>query len=220
MPSAASRRGSTGSGPSPIVDELVAALIAAGRDLVATGLTRASSGNLSALLPGGEAFVVTGRGSWLDRLTPADFAVVGLDDTVRSGPAVPSTEYRLHLRTYQARPDARSVIHAHPRMSVLVDALGQQIQPLTLDQIYYLPRIARIDFHPNGSWALADNAAAACADADAVVLAYHGSSCVGDTVEMALRRTIVMEDAASMTYHAILAGRPDLRFPPGVPLSE
>ncbi|GAA1698807.1 class II aldolase/adducin family protein [Fodinicola feengrottensis] len=202
------------------VDALVEELIEVGRDLVATGLTRASSGNLSARLAGSDTFVITGRGTWLNRLRPADFAVVRLDDTVVGGPAVPSTEYRLHLRTYQARPDANSVIHAHPRMSVLVDALGHEIKPLTLDQAYYLPRIGRIDFYPNGSWDLADHAAAACADCDAVVLGYHGSSCVGDTVEMAHRRTLILEDAATLTYHAVLAGRPDLRFPPGVKLTD
>jgi L-fuculose-phosphate aldolase len=203
-----------------IVDELVEHLIEVGRDLVASGLTRASSGNLSARLPGSDTFVVTGRGTWLNRLQPADFAQVRLDDTVVGGPAVPSTEYRLHLRSYQARPEVTCVIHAHPRMSVLVDALGHEIKPLTLDQAYYLPRISRIDFYPNGSWALADHAAAACADADAVVLGYHGSSCLGETIEMAHRRTLILEDAATLTYHAALAGRPDLCFPPGVPLSE
>ena len=40
---------------------------------------QASGGNLSVRLPGTDRFLVTGSGTWLDRLTPDDFAELTLD---------------------------------------------------------------------------------------------------------------------------------------------
>ena len=56
-------------------DDLLDSLAEVGRLAVGSGLALASGGNLSARLPGSSEFVVTGAGTWLDRLTPADFSV-------------------------------------------------------------------------------------------------------------------------------------------------
>ena len=48
---------------------LIDQLLDAGRHLVDGGLVQASGGNLSVRLPGTDHFLVTGSGTWLDRLT-------------------------------------------------------------------------------------------------------------------------------------------------------
>ena len=55
---------------------LTTELIEAGRHVVAHGLVQASGGNLSVRLPDTDQFLVTGSGTWLDRLTNDDFAVL------------------------------------------------------------------------------------------------------------------------------------------------
>ncbi|HYN30527.1 MAG TPA: class II aldolase/adducin family protein [Dermatophilaceae bacterium] len=191
---------------------LVAQLLDAGRVAVERGLVQASGGNLSARLPEGDAFLVTGTGTWLDRLRPEDLAVVGLDGDHRSGPR-PSVEWRLHARTYAVRPDVRAIVHLHPQHAVLVDMLGHRIRCTTLDHAYYLGSVARVPFLPSGSEELADAAAEAVRDHDAVVLAHHGCSALGDTVPMALRRALNLEEAAALTYRLVLAGDTTTDFP-------
>lgn len=193
-------------------DELTTQLVEAGRTCVERGLVLASGGNLSARLPGGDSFLVTGTGIWLDRLTPASFSELSLDGALASGPR-PSVEWRLHARTYALRPDVAAIVHAHPQHVLLVDLLGVPIRFTTLDHRYYVGSAARVPFLPAGSAALAEAAARAAAEHDAVVLAHHGCSALGDGVEMALRRALNLEEAARMTYRLLLAGNTSADFP-------
>jgi L-fuculose-phosphate aldolase len=174
----------------------------------------ASGGNLSARIPGRDAFVVTAAGTWLDRLSAADFAVVGLDGDVAAGSPSPSTEWRLHRRTYEARPDVNAIVHLHPQVAVVLDALGHQVRLLTLDHVTYLRRISRVPFLPTGSDALAHASAEASRDCDVVILANHGCSTLGDTVEMAYRRALNLEEAAQNTFRCLQLGDHDTTFPP------
>lgn len=184
-----------------------------GRDAVARGLVVASGGNLSARIPGGDAFVVTAAGTWLDRLLPADFSAIDLDGSVIGGNVTPSSEWKLHQRTYRARPDVNAVVHLHPQTAVVLDALGFEVRLLTLDHAHYLRRIARVPFFHNGSDELADASAEASRDCDVIILANHGCSTLGDTIAMAWRRALNLEEAAENTFRCLQLGDTDTRFP-------
>jgi L-fuculose-phosphate aldolase len=199
---------------------LIAELAAVGRDAVGRGLVVASGGNLSARVMDQDAFLVTAAGTWLDRLGPADFTLVSFDGAVIGGSPAPSSEWKLHWRTYQARPDVNAVVHLHPQTAVVLDALGYELRLLTLDHVMYVRSIARVPFFPNGSDELADASAEASRDCDAVILAHHGCSTLGDTVAMAYRRALNLEEAAQNTFRCIQAGDLATSFPedalPGV----
>ena len=68
---------------------------------------------------------------------------------------------------------------------------------LTLDHATYLRRVERVPYFPNGSDELADASAEASRECDVIVLAHHGCSTLGATVEMAWRRALNLEEAAS-----------------------
>ncbi len=174
----------------------------------------ASGGNLSARRPGGDEFVVTGAGTWLDRLRPEDFTAMGLDGSIRDGDPNPSSEWKLHQLTYQVRPDVSAIIHLHPQMSVLVDALGYQIRLITLDHAFYLRKIVSLPYAMSGSDELAEAAAEASRGCDAIILGYHGSSTLGDTVGMAYHRALSLEQAARLTFQCLQLGNDSLTFPP------
>jgi ribulose-5-phosphate 4-epimerase/fuculose-1-phosphate aldolase len=200
----------------------------AGRTVVAAGLVVGSGGNLSARVPGADACWVTGAGTWLDALRREDFARVGIGATgpapvttdapapgppVEPDPAggpVPSTELPLHLATYRARPDVGAIVHLHPQAAILLDAMDLPIRLITTDHAFYLRRIARTPFRRPGSRDLAELAAAAALDANCVLLAHHGCSVLADTVELAVKRALYLEEAARLTCQAIALsnGRP------------
>jgi ribulose-5-phosphate 4-epimerase/fuculose-1-phosphate aldolase len=194
--------------------DLADQLAAVGREAVGRGLVVASGGNLSARSPGHDAFVITGAGTWLDRLRTDDFSLVGLDGAVLGGNPRPSTEWRLHRRTYQVRADVNAVVHLHPQTAVVVDALGHAVRMLTLDHATYLRRIERVPYLPTGSDELADAAAEAARVSDAIILAHHGCSTLGDTVEMAWRRALNLEEAAVNTFRCLQLGDTTTTFPP------
>ena len=199
--------------PATTRDEAVRQLIEVGRLAVERGLVLASGGNLSARLPGEAEFVVTAAGTWLDRLTPADFSVLTLDGTVVGGAGHPSTEWKLHQRTYRARPDVHAVVHLHPQHAVLVDALGHRIRLFTLDHATYVGSVGTVPYFPNGSDELADAAAAQAREHDCMVLSHHGCSALGPDVGMAFRRALNLEEAATATYRALLLGDTTCAFP-------
>jgi L-fuculose-phosphate aldolase len=197
------------------LDELRALLAEVGAHAVRSGLVLASGGNLSARLPGSDRFVVTAAGTWLDRLGTGDFSTLACSDgAALGGAAIPSTEWKLHWRTYQARPDVNAIVHLHPQHAVLVDALGEEIRLLTLDHANYVRSVGRVPYHPNGSDALADAAATQARVHNAMVLAHHGCSALGEDVGMAYRRAMNLEEAAVATYRLLVLGNHTLRFPP------
>ncbi len=194
-------------------DTLIDELIDAGGHVVSRGLVQASGGNLSVRLPGTDRFLVTGSGTWLDRLVPGDLAELTLDGEHVGGADRPSIEWRLHQRTYAVRPDVTAIVHLHPQHVLLVDMLGAPIRFTTLDHQFYLGSAGRVPFLPSGSPEIADAAAEAARDHDAVVLAHHGCSTFGESMSMALRRALNLEEAATMTYRLLVAGDTTTSFP-------
>lgn len=156
---------------------------------------------------------MTSAGAWLDQLTRESFVSVAVDEAASppTEPAtdpVPTTELLLHLETYRVRPDVNAVVHLHPQTTVLLDAYDEPIRLITTDHAFYLRRIARTPFAPPGTREVAAGAAAAVADGtNCVVLAHHGCSVLGETVAMAHRRAVNLEEAARLTYRALLLGR-------------
>ncbi|HEV7706766.1 MAG TPA: class II aldolase/adducin family protein, partial [Asanoa sp.] len=132
-----------------------------GAEVVRAGLVVGSGGNLSARRPGDDACWVTGAGTWLDRLDRPSFVRVRISNG-SSGPGLaPSSEVALHLATYRARPDVTAIIHLHPQMALLLDALGERVRLLTTDHAFYVRRVATVPFFPPGTTELAEAAAAA-----------------------------------------------------------
>lgn len=188
-----------------------------GADCVRAGLVVGSGGNLSAREPNADTCWVTASGTWLDRLTRDDFVRVRIADgaPVDPGGPAPSSESALHVHTYRARPDANAVVHLHPQNVLLLDALGAHIRLLTTDHAFYVRAVARVGFYLPGSEALAAAAAeSAAGGVNCVILAHHGCSVLADTVTLANKRVRNLEEAARMTYRALLLGRADL---PGCP---
>jgi L-fuculose-phosphate aldolase len=196
------------------IEGLITELVHVGRSAVELGLTLASSGNLSARLPAEDRFIITTSGTWLDRLDANDFVEMTLQSDAADIKPQPSSEWKLHQRTYIERPDVNAVIHLHPQYTIILDALDIPIRLISMDHALYVRSIGRVDYLPSGSDELADSAGAVCRDHNCVILAFHGCSAVGDTIEMAYRRALNLEQAAQATYRTYLLGNNDLTFPP------
>lgn len=194
------------------VESLIEELSAVGVDIVARGLALASGGNISARIDE-DIFVVTGSGTWLDRLTPEDFSVMSLSGEVISGSPSPSSEWKLHQRSYATRSDVNAVVHVHPQHAVLLNALGHDVRLITLDHAYYVRSVGTTPYYPNGSDELADSAAEQAAHHDCIIMGHHGCSALGDSVSMAFRRALNLEEAATATYRALLLGDTETAFP-------
>ncbi len=200
-----------------------------GRSAVAAGLVVGSGGNLSARVTGADEIWVTGAGTWLDRLHPSAFARVRISDgavldkwdgtangdgAVRAAPS-PSSEIGLHLATYRARPDVNVVVHLHPQTVLLLDALDEPVRLVTTDHLAYVRQVVRTPFAVPGTERVGALAADAVREgANCVVLANHGISVLAGSVELAHKRAFYLEEAARLTYSALVLGRVEELRPP------
>jgi L-fuculose-phosphate aldolase len=183
----------------------------AGRAIVRAGLVVGSGGNLSVRRPDSETCLISRAGGWLDDLVEADLSAVRIaDGAVVSGHPQPSSEVSLHLHAYRARPATAAVVHVHPQSSVLLTTLGREIQLSTTDHVYYVGTVARVPFLPPGSEAVARAAVEEMTkhDADCAVLDRHGCVVLAENLELAVKRALNLEEAATATYRALLLGTP------------
>jgi L-fuculose-phosphate aldolase len=187
----------------------------AGYDVVQAGLVCGSGGNLSARIDDEDACWITASGAWLDRLSRTAFVPVRISDgspaAVGGPPSAriePTSELALHLALYRARPDVNAVIHLHPQTALLLDALGEQIRIVTTDHAFYLRRVSTVPFRAPGTTELAALTAAVAADGtNCLVLSQHGCVVMAGSVELAHKRARNLEEAATLTYRALAAGR-------------
>jgi ribulose-5-phosphate 4-epimerase/fuculose-1-phosphate aldolase len=191
-----------------------------GYDVVQAGLVCGSGGNLSARIPEEDAAWVTASGTWLDRLSRTTFVPVRISDgspaTVgtqqsSSPPAAPTSELALHLAIYRTRPDVNAIVHLHPQTVLLLDAVGERVRLTTTDHAFYLRRVVTVPFRMPGTTEVAAMTAAMTADGtDCLVLSQHGCVVLADSVELAHKRARNLEEAAGLTYRALVAGRLDV----------
>jgi ribulose-5-phosphate 4-epimerase/fuculose-1-phosphate aldolase len=190
-----------------------------GAEAVRAGLVVGSGGNLSARQPSSDQCWITAADTWLDRLQLAEFSLISIPDgELRGGHPNPPSEWRLHTETYARGPDVNAIVHLHPQTSVLLTALGHDIVLTTTDHAYYLREVAAVPFDQPGSVELAVAAAEAVAGGiNALVLEHHGCSVLADSVELAHKRAVNLEEAARTTYAALLLSAGDPSRVPQVP---
>ena len=81
------------------------------------GFVAANDGNISVRLPDGN-FLVTPTGTSKASLTPEMIVKMNAKNEVVEPAALPgykpTSEFKVHLRCYEARPEVNAVVHAHP----------------------------------------------------------------------------------------------------------
>ncbi len=172
-------------------------LIRAGRILERRGMIVATEGNMSARISPGR-IVITRRGRRKGELTPRDFVEIAIAEGESSqARAAASTEHRMHLAAYAARPDIEALVHAHPLGLSAYAVRGEIPDVNALDEARAFVRAIGLVAHaPSGSEALAAAVAAALPGHDVLILRNHGALSVGASVEEALAKLEIAEHLA------------------------
>ncbi len=162
-----------------------------GRDLYAAGLVSSHGGNVS--VRRGEALIISTHGSRLGHLTPADLIEVTADALPT---AEPSMDLALHQAIYAAAPEARAVVHAHPRHAIALSLASSEIRPRDLEGQHYLGLVPVVA----GGESVAAALAAALREHKIAVVAGHGSYAWGQDLWQALQWTSVLEESAQVLW--------------------
>ena len=188
---------------------------------LASGIT-ADRGHASMRLPSDSGrFAVKGRQYAIDSLSsmrPEDMIICDTDGFLVDGPAgvVQCAEIKIHSCIYQLRPDVQSVVHVHPRFTVLLSTLGQELAPLCQEGMQLVrnplpvwPHVKIIQSHEEGM-----EVANLLGNGGAVLLFGHGAVTAGGSLSESVTAMAELEEQARMNYLALCAlGRDYPRIP-------
>jgi ribulose-5-phosphate 4-epimerase/fuculose-1-phosphate aldolase len=199
----------------------------ANRVLWATGLCTGittSLGHASLRLPDRpDRFLVKGRGYKMDALAamqPEDMITCDLDGNFIDGPpgSTQCFEVKMHSWMYRLYPEVQSVVHVHPRFTVLLSTLGVPLKPMCQEGIELVVR--PLPMYPHTKTVVTDEEGEAVARLipgfKAVLLQGHGATTIGSSLEEAVINMLQLEEQARMNYQALSALGPDY---PSLPLS-
>jgi L-fuculose-phosphate aldolase len=184
-------------------------VLEAGKIILERGLSVGTWGNISMRTAKRDRFVITPSGMSYQRISPEDMVVVDLSGEVVEGRWKPSTEVPLHIGIYKAREDVCAIVHTHPLFSSVLAVLREDIPPILEDMVMLLgERVDVAEYALPGTKELAENAVKALGDGNAVLLANHGSLCVGPDMERALTSCEVLEKSAQVYIYSKMVGQP------------
>mgnify|MGYP000389198262 CR=1 FL=1 len=172
--------------------EIRSALVHYSREAVARGLSNATAGNISMRF--GDGMLITPSGIAPDKMEGDQIAQVAFDGRFK-GNWKPSSEWALHARLYEQRPDASAIVHAHPTYCVALSTLREAMPPF-----HYMVagfggnEVPCARYETFGSTDLADAVAETMGTRyTACLMANHGMIAIGNDLVMAFTRTEKLE---------------------------
>ncbi len=184
------------------------ALVEANSRLVALGLNKGTSGNVS--LRWDDGFLVTPSGMAPAAIRPEDIVFLDMDGTPR-GSRAPSSEWRIHRDIYAAHPEVGGVVHGHPPFCVALAVLHKPIPAYH----YMVAKAGGSDircapYATYGTQRLSELALAALDGRKACLLANHGMIAIGPTLDAAMALAVEVEELAEGYWRALQIGQPVL----------
>jgi L-fuculose-phosphate aldolase len=172
------------------------------------GLIAGTEGNVSARLSRDVILATTAGGCKGDIDETHVVALSGEDMHPLEPNRTPSTEIRMHLALYAERPDVAAVVHAHPPAATGFAVAGYDFLAPVLPELALL--VGPVPLVPYGQPGTADLAARIVPFArehNAFLLANHGVTTVGSSLDEALHRMESLEQGARIILAARQLGR-------------
>ena len=178
---------------------LRAEIIATAREMLRLGLVAGTSGNVSGRA--GERIEITPSALSYQHMTETDLVSLAADGSVVAGHREPSSEHRVHVAVYAARPDARAIVHTHSVHATAWSLLGEPLDTGTEELEHQAGGAFRTAaFAPTGSDEIAELCVAALEDRRAALLGGHGVVALGATPAAALVTCQSVERQAQISW--------------------
>jgi L-fuculose-phosphate aldolase len=189
--------------------ELRREIVAAARQMNASGLNQGTSGNISARY--GDRMLITPSAIPYETLAPEELASLPLEGEYGSwdGPLRPSTEWRFHLDITRARPEVGAIVHAHSTYCTTLAICRKEIPAC-----HYMiaaaggPTIRCADYATYGTAELSTAALKALEGRTCCTLANHGMIATGPTLAKAQWLAVELETIAKQYYLSLCIGGP------------
>jgi L-fuculose-phosphate aldolase len=156
-----------------------AAIVEVGRRTYVRGFVAANDGNISVRI-GDDLVLATPTGRSKGFIRADELVKMTLSGRKIEGPLAPSSEIKMHLKIYEARPDVMAVVHAHPPICTGFAVAGIPLDKCVLAEVVMtLGAVPLAEFAVPSTQELAEAVAERIRLCDAVLLANHGAVTVG-----------------------------------------
>ncbi len=179
------------------------------RKMAEKGFITGSAGNVSMrvkLANGEEAYLVTASSKDYTELKIEDLVLIDGNYKVLLGTRNPTSERRMHVHIYKARPDLNAIIHSHAPYSTALSIARMSIGPFVDEIIPFIGGCEVAVYGEAGTDELADNVVKALGENYAAFIANHGNVCCGATMAQAYTVLEQVEMASRIQYYASLLG--------------
>ncbi|WP_227268216.1 class II aldolase/adducin family protein [Roseobacter weihaiensis] len=193
----------------PDTDETRQALIDACLWMNARHLNQGTSGNISIRTDAG--ILITPSGVAYEALTPDAMVLIPLEGMPSEEGARPSSEWPFHQGLHRARPDMPVVLHAHPPYCSIL-----AVQRRAIPACHYMiaafggSDVPLADYALFGSPELCANLARIMADRHGCLMANHGATVLGETLDKARWRLEELEVLARTYLFSSIGGQAHL----------
>ncbi|MBZ0300974.1 MAG: class II aldolase/adducin family protein [Anaerolineae bacterium] len=179
-----------------------------GRLMYQNGYIDSTSGNISARL-GPDRILCTPSGLAKGFMSPDQLIEVDPDGnrvgavTEANAHLKPTSEILMHLECYRQRDDVNGVVHAHPPTAIALTIAGIGLEDCAVPEaIIILGIIPTTPYATPSSAENRDAIRSLIREHDGLMLAYHGSLTVADSVWNAYMRLETLEHTAKIMYMA------------------
>lgn len=186
--------------------EAIDKIVEAGYLLYSKGLIVATEGNLSIRI-GDDRIVTTPTGVCKGRLKKWDLLTITPDGRKVGGRGQPSSELPLHLALYDARPDIRAIVHAHPPTATGFAVANVPLADCVLPEV--ILNIGSVPIAPYGTPSteeLPERTLPTAKDHNAFLLKNHGAVTMGDELWEAFHMMELVESFAKIVLTARTLG--------------
>ena len=170
-------------------------------------------------LEGKDQFYISGHvhkdGKLLTDITGDDIVKVNFDGLKLEGRVSPPGERFIHSEIYKLHPEVKSIVHAHPMLSIIFSVAGQEILPVEHRAVIFYPSVKILDIPAQiNTPELGNKVAKALGDNLAILLRGHGNVVVGSSLEGACSNAFVLERNALIQYKAMTPGERTAYYTP------
>ena len=171
------------------------------------GLIAGAEGNVSARLSG-DVILATTAGVCKGDIDETHVVALTPDGRAMDPNRTPSTEIRMHLALYEQRPDVAAVVHAHPPTATGFGVAGRDFMaPVLPELLFLIGPVPLVPYGQPGTPELPAQIVPFAREHDAFLLANHGVTTVGRSLDEALHRMESLEQGARIILTAHQLGR-------------
>ncbi len=189
-------------------NKLSKALLKTSQCLIALGLNRGASGNVS--VRDGDAMLITPSALMVEQMTPENMVRMSLAGEVLQG-GKPSSEWRFHRDILATRAEIGAVVHTHSTYATTIACLRRDVPA-----VHYMIAMAGGDnirctpYSLFGEQELSDHALEALHDRKACLLGNHGMIALGKDLDDALAVAVEVESLCEIYWRALQIGEPHI----------